>query len=158
MNEDRTEKINPEWARAIKSTVNACPYFKLQQMELKDVSWGKSRVEIKLGDRHLQPFGIVHGGVLSTLLDAAGFWAVYSKAEENIGMTTIELKINYLAPVVSGKLIGTGNCIKLGRTIGFGDTRIENESGKLIAHGTTTVMVQQGGSLNDNINNISKFL
>ena len=127
-------------------------------MELKDVSWGKSRVEIKLGDRHLQPFGIVHGGVLSTLLDAAGFWAAYSKAEKNIGMTTIELKINYLAPVVSGKLIGSGNCIKLGRTIGFGDARIENETGKLIAHGTTTVMVQQNLSFNTDTDNIPKFL
>ncbi|MFO7839657.1 MAG: hypothetical protein R6X08_09190 [Desulfosalsimonadaceae bacterium] len=45
-----------------------------------------------------------------------------------------------------------------GRNIGFGDARIENEAGKLIAHGTTTVMVQQGVSLNNNIDNIFKYL
>jgi uncharacterized protein (TIGR00369 family) len=158
MTEGKMQKINPEWVQAVKSTINVCPYFKLQQMELKDLSWGESRIEIQLGDRHLQPFGIVHGGVLSTLLDAAGFWAVYSKAEENVGMTTVELKINYLAPIISGVLFGMGRCIKLGRSIGLGDARIENEKGRLIAHGTTTVMVQPDLSLNDERRDITKFL
>jgi len=30
----------------------------------------------------MQPFGVVHGGVFSSLIDAAGFWAVYSQANE----------------------------------------------------------------------------
>ncbi len=152
------QKINPEWTNAVKTIVNSCPYFKLQQMELKDISWGAARVEIQVGDRHMQPFGIVHGGVFSTLLDAAGFWAVYSKAEETVGMTTVELKINYLAPVVSGSLIGTGQCIKLGRSIGLGDARIENEAGKLLAHGTTTVMVQPDMSIKGPAHDLPKFL
>jgi acyl-coenzyme A thioesterase PaaI-like protein len=51
-----------------------------------------------------------------------------------------------------------GRCIKLGRSIGLGDARIENEKGRLIAHGTTTVMVQPDLSLNDERRDITKFL
>jgi len=101
---------------------------------------------------------MVHGGVFSSLIDAAGFWAVYSQANEGVGMTTVELKLNYLAPAVSGRLIGLGRCIKLGRNLGLGEARIENEDGRLLAHGTTTVMVQTGMSLSDKVRDIPKFL
>ncbi len=150
--------INPEWIHEIREAVDPCPYFELQQMSLKDITWGASRVEIELGKRHLQPFGVVHGGVLATLIDATGFWAVYSQADADVGMTTVELKLNYLAPVVSGKLIGFGRCIKLGRSLGLGEARIENEDRRLLAHGTTTVMVQAGMAIPGKIQDIPKFL
>jgi len=155
---DKRKIINPEWVREIQEAVNPCPYFELQQMAIIDLSWGTSRVEIELEKRHLQPFGVVHGGVFSSLIDAAGFWAVYSQANEGVGMTTVELKLNYLEPAVSGRLIGLGCCIKLGRNLGLGEARIENEDGRLLAHGTTTVMVQTRMNLSDTIRDIPKFL
>ncbi len=155
---DKRKKINSEWVREIQKAVNPCPYFELQQMAIIDLSWGTSRVEIELEKRHLQPFGVVHGGVFASLIDATGFWAVYSQADEGVGMTTVELKLNYLAPAVSGRLIGLGRCIKLGRSLGLGEARIENEDGRLLAHGTTTVMVQTEMNLSDTVRDIPKFL
>jgi len=157
-NTDKRKHINPEWVREIRKTVNPCPYFELQQMVLTDLDWGASRLEIKLENRHLQPFGVVHGGVFASLIDAAGFWAVFSQADADVGMTTVELKINYLAPAVSGRLVGLGRCIKLGRSLGLGEARIENENGRLLAHGTTTVMVLTGMKLRDQDSDIPKFL
>jgi uncharacterized protein (TIGR00369 family) len=157
-NEDKQKRINPEWVREIRKTVNPCPYFELQQMGLIDLAWGESRIEIKLENRHMQPFGVVHGGVFASLIDAAGFWAVFSQTDADVGMTTVELKLNYLAPAVSGKLIGTGHCIRLGRSLGLGEARIENEDGRLLAHGTTTVMVRKEMSIPGKIRDIPKFL
>ncbi|MCF8039083.1 MAG: PaaI family thioesterase [Desulfohalobiaceae bacterium] len=148
--------INPEWIRQIQSADN--PYFDLQQMAILDLGWGTARLEISLDRRHLQPFGVVHGGVCASLLDAAGFWAVFSKVDPEAGMTTIELKINYLSPVVGGRLIGLGSCIKLGRSLGLGEARIENEDGRLLAHGTTTVMIQPGMKLPEPIRQVPKYL
>ena len=136
------KKINPQWVNEIQSIVNPCPYFTLQTMAIKDITWGKSKLEIDLKKDHLQPFGVVHGGVFASLIDAAGFWAVFSQADSEVGMTTVELKLNYLAPATDGKLIGLGSCIKLGRSLGLGEARIENEKGKLLAHGTTTLIIQ----------------
>ncbi len=136
------KRINPEWVKALRSGVNPCPYFELQSMRITEVSWGRARVEIELARKHLQPYGIVHGGVISSLADAAGYWAVFSQAEPGLAMTTVELKVNFLAPTKDqGLLIGQGRCLKLGRTLGLGEATITNSAGKLLAHATTTLMV-----------------
>ena len=134
------KQLNPDWVKATLTTVNSCPYFLLQSMTITKLSFGQARLEIGLQRKHLQPFGLVHGGVFSTLIDAAGWWAAYSELDEGLGMTTVEMKLNYLAPATEGFLVGFGRTIKLGRNLGLAETRIENEDGRLLAHGTVTVM------------------
>lgn len=152
------KRINQKWVEVIKTIINPCPYFELQTMSLLEIEYGYSKMEIDLKRDHLQPFGIVHGGVFASIIDAAGFWAVFSEADPNVGMTTVELKINYLAPAVDGKLVATGNCIRMGKTLGLGEARVENESGKLLAHGTTTLMVQPNLNLGDATGIPEKFI
>ena len=134
------KQLNPVWVKTTLETVNSCPYFQLQSMAITKLSFGQAVLEINLQQKHLQPFGLVHGGVFSTLIDAAGWWAAYSELDEGLGMTTVEMKLNYLAPATNGLLIGFGRSIKLGKTLGLAETRIENEDGRLLAHGTVTVM------------------
>ena len=76
-------EVNPQWIEATKRTVNECPYFILQSMSLLELGGGRSRLEIEVQNKHLQPFGIVHGGVFSSLIDAAGFWATFRKSRKN---------------------------------------------------------------------------
>jgi uncharacterized protein (TIGR00369 family) len=61
--------------------------------------------------------------------------------DENAGVTTVDLKLNYLAPAVSGKLIATGHRIKQGKTLGYAAAEVRSETGELLAHGTSTLMV-----------------
>jgi len=133
--------LNPAWVEAVQAWGNACPYFQLQSMRLMKVSWGRARYEIELGPKHTQPFGLVHGGVLSTIADAAGFWGVFSQVEDGVAMTTVELKLNFVAPAkAEGKLIAEGRSIKLGRNLGLGEAHVTTGNGRLVAHATTTVM------------------
>jgi uncharacterized protein (TIGR00369 family) len=134
-------RINPEYAEMVKSATNSCPYFSLQSMKIVDFDIGASHLEIELEKKHLQPFGLVHGGVFSTIIDAAVFWSVYGEVDENAGMTTVDLNVNFLAPAVSGKLIARGRRIKLGKTIGLGAAEVTDEEGRMLAHGTSTVMI-----------------
>jgi len=152
------KKLNPEWVTMIQNQVNGCPYFALQSMEIKELSFGKARVEIDVQQKHLQPFGMVHGGVFSTLIDATGFWAAYTEVDPQAGMTTVELKLNYLAPAQDGHLIGFGRTIKMGRTLGLTDATIEDEKGRLLAHGTVTVMVLPDLKLEEHDALPAKFL
>jgi len=135
------KKLNPEWIKTIKDLVTSSPYFQLESMTVLDLGPGTSRVEIEVQKKHLQPFGMVHGGVYSGLIDAAGFWAAYTQGEEDQTLTTVEMKLNYLAPANSGRLIGLGRCLKLGKTLGLAEARIENEDGQFLAHGLVTMMV-----------------
>jgi uncharacterized protein (TIGR00369 family) len=135
------KKLNPAYVAAIAKTVNTCPYFTLLSMELKSFELGESHLEIETKEKHLQPYGMVHGGVCASLADAAIYWAVYSGMEETVGLTTVEIKLNYLAPVSAGRLIANGKCIKVGKSICLGEASIEDNKGNLVAHGTSTLMV-----------------
>jgi uncharacterized protein (TIGR00369 family) len=84
---------------------------------------------------------MVHGGVCASLVDASVFWAVYAGFAEAVGLTTVDLRLNYLAPVKAGKLIGKGRSIKTGKSICLGEATVEDDKGRLISHGTSTLMV-----------------
>lgn len=135
------KRINPDYIASVKKIVNSCPYFTLLSIDLMALGWGESRLEIVVQEKHLQPFGIVHGGVFASLLDAAAFWAAYSQVPGDEGMTTVEMKINYLAPASAGRMIAKGRGIRTGKTLCLADASIYNEEGTLLAHGTATMMI-----------------
>ena len=84
---------------------------------------------------------MVHGGVYASVVDAAAFWGVYPQLDEGVGITTVELKLNYLAPTSSGLLVAKGKSIKVGKSICLAEAFVEDKTGKLLAHGTETMMV-----------------
>ena len=142
------KKPNPEYIKRIHQIVNSCPYFELLSMKLQDVGIGYSVLEIDLAKKHLQPFGMVHGGVFASIIDAASFWSIYFRLEDqSAGLTTVDLKLNYLAPAASGKLIARGRQIKLGKTLGYADAEVTDETGKILAHGSSTVIILPGKAI-----------
>ncbi len=138
---DAPRKLNPQWVELTRSKINPCPYFELQSMDLQDLGWGTAKLEIVLQRKHLQPFGIVHGGVLASLIDAACFWSCFSQLPDGQGMTTAEIKLNYLAPVVNGTVAAHGKCIKLGKTMGLSEATVYDADQRILAHGTSTLVV-----------------
>jgi len=138
------EELNPKYREAVAKVVNRSPYFSLLSMEIKDLGWGTSLLEIQLAEKHLQPFGFVHGGAIASIVDAATFWAVFPQVENGLGLTTVEIKVNYLAPVQKGRLRAEGRCIKMGKTLALGEAFVRDDEERLIAHGTSTMMVLPG--------------
>ena len=135
------KRLNPAYVEAVRASVNPCPYFELLSMEIKSLAWGEATIEINAREKHLQPFGIVHGGVFASLIDATAFWAAYSQAPGEIGMTTVDLKLNYLAPLARGRMIGKGKCLRAGGTLYLSEASIRSDEGELLAHGTSTLML-----------------
>lgn len=139
--------LNPAYVERVNQLINDSPYFKLLSMTIADAGIGFSRLEIDLAQKHLQPFGFVHGGVFASIIDAAAFWALFYEIEDPAaGATTVDLKLNYLAPAASGKLIAKGRRIKLGKTLGYADAAVTDERGRLLAHGTSTLMILPGSN------------
>jgi len=136
-----TKKLNPDWIKFVLPFINGCPFFIKENMRIVDLKYGEAILELDVERKHLQAYGNVHGGVYGGLIDAAGWWAVYTQVEGMNNAFTAEMKLNYLAGANNGKFIAHGRCIKLGKTLGLGEATIKNENGKLLAHGTVTVMV-----------------
>jgi uncharacterized protein (TIGR00369 family) len=134
-------RLNPKYTEAISNIVNRSPYFSLLSMKIKELEWGTSVLEVGLEEKHLQPFGYVHGGAIASVMDAATFWAVFPQVKDGMGLTTVEIKVNFLAPVREGRLVVKGRCIKIGKTLALGDATIYDGNGNLLAHGTATMMI-----------------
>jgi uncharacterized protein (TIGR00369 family) len=134
-------RLNPKYTEAISDVVNRSPYFSLLSMTIKELEWGTSVLEVELEEKHLHPFGYVHGGAIASVMDASAYWAVFPQVKDSMGLTTVEIKVNFLAPVKEGKLVAKGRCIKIGKTLALGDATIYDGNGNLLGHGTATMMI-----------------
>jgi len=82
--------------------------------------------------------GVVHGGVIASIADEVAWWAILTALGTDRKMTTSELKVNYLRPIVGRKVIARGFVLKLGRTLAVTRIDIFDEKRKLAAHATVT--------------------
>ena len=123
-------KVNPEYAKAIMAIANRAPYLKLLGMKICELDYGYCRVETQINDSLNNPFASVHGGVFSSILDTATFWALYCCIGEEDGITTLDLQVNNLAAAASGKIIAEGRLIRMGRTIGLAEGTLKDENGR----------------------------
>lgn len=139
--------LNPKWVGFALAVINNSPFFRNQNMKVIDLKYGESFLEVEIKRKHLQSYGMVHGGVYAALVDGTGFFAVFSQVAGDNSAATVEMKINYLSSIRSGKLLAYGRCIKLTKSIGLAEATIKNEEGNLLAHGTVTVMVKPPLSL-----------
>jgi uncharacterized protein (TIGR00369 family) len=137
-------KFNEEYIRQLIDRVNRSPFPRHLPMRLVSIALDRAMVELMVAECHLQPFGVVHGGVLATLIDTATFWSAFMRLPEDAGLVNIDLKLNYLNPVSSGLLIAKARCIKAGRTLSYAEAGVEDADGKLLAHGTSTLMSLPG--------------
>jgi len=92
------------------------------------------------------------------MIDAACFWASYTEIEDLLALTTVEMKLNYLAPATSGPFTAKGQVVKTGKTLCLSEARIWDQHDRLLAHGTATMMVLDSLQLEDQAGLPPKFL
>lgn len=99
-------------------------------------------VTLEVEPIHLNPVGIVHGGVLCTMLDTAMAKAFFETLPEERRLgAALELKINFLRPTQTGKLTAYGKLINPTRRTAFVEGHIQNEAGKLVAKASATLIL-----------------
>ena len=135
---------NPAYVAAVQEMVHESPYPALIGMTIAALEFDRCRIELALRRDHLQPFGIVHGGVLATLIDTATFWAAFMRLPDDAGLVNVDLKLNYLKAVVDGNLRAEGECLRAGRQISYTVASVYNDANELVAHGTSTMMALPG--------------
>jgi uncharacterized protein (TIGR00369 family) len=120
------------------------PIATLLGFNLALVEPGRAVVEFEAGERHASPLGTLHGGVLADIADAAMGMAYASELEDGETFTTLELKINFMRPVWTGKLRAEGRLLSGGRTIGLVVCDVRDANDRVVAHATSTCMTLRG--------------
>lgn len=137
--------INQEHSIALKKFLNNTPYLKLLNIEILALSYGEAVLEVKLEEKHLNPFGSVHAGVFASVIDTAAYWSVYFNLEEGQGYTALDMNVSNLSTISDGILKVVGKAIKVGRSICLCEVTVFDINDKLIAKGSVKLMLLQGG-------------
>ena len=119
------------------------PFAVLMGMWITEVSEGRVVFAAEPAEFHYSPLGTMHGGVIATLLDSAMGCTVQSMLPAGTGYTTLELKVNYLRPILikTGVTRCEGKIIHIGGRTATAEGRLTDADGKLYAHGTTTCIL-----------------
>jgi len=101
---------------------------------------GRATYELDVDERHANPMGTLHGGILCDLADAAMGTAYAATLEDGETCTTVELKINFLRPVWRGRLRAEARVVKGGRTLGLTECDVFDVEQRLVARASSTCM------------------
>lgn len=145
------QALNPEHIKSVIRIINECPFFKHMSMKVMEIGAGYSLVAATILKNHMNPFGGLHGGVYASAIDTAAYWSAYCDLPEEKGLVTIDIKVDFISPVIGGDILVKGNCIKAGKSIHLTEARMFDGEGKLLAHGTSKLLVTQNKQSIDDI-------
>jgi uncharacterized protein (TIGR00369 family) len=77
---------------------------------------GRAEIRLPYRPEFQQSYGVVHGGIVATVADTAGFFAAASVSSENV-VTTVEFKINLLSGAREESLVSIGKVVRNGRNL-----------------------------------------
>lgn len=80
------------------------PFGQLVGLRVEEMQGGRSRCALPIEAHHLNPNGVVHGGVVCSMADTGMGAALYSTLSEGEAGATVEIKINYLSAQREGTL------------------------------------------------------
>ena len=132
--------------QAVLDRWNACGWYRLTGLEVLQADHTGSRFRMTVGDHHLQAYGTAHGGSVAGLLDAAMGLAIIARLDPGEGCATIEMKVNFTAPVMPGEVTATGQVSTLGRRVVVARADAINPDGRIAATalGTFSRFADQG--------------
>jgi len=117
------------------------PFLDFMEMKLNELKGGYAQFSIPIRPEFLQGAGTMQGGLMVALADEAIAHAMMTQLKPNEGLTTIELKSNFLAGVSSGNLLATATVFKKGNSLVIGDCLITDEYGKNICRVSATFLL-----------------
>ncbi|NPV26468.1 MAG: PaaI family thioesterase [Firmicutes bacterium] len=128
--------ISPElFANIVQNNAESVLY-QLLGLNLREVGLGVARLDLKVQQQHINFWQIIHGGVISVLVDAAMGAAVRSFGIQGV---TIDLITHYLAPARPGdQVMAEGRVVFKGGKVLIAEADVWQNEEKLIAKARAT--------------------
>ena len=129
------------------------PFFRLIVLNVADLRPGWSRTEISYRPDLTQPFGVMHGGVIASLIDTGIAHALLLTdnfqrlREANGALVSVDLRVKFFRPVSEGRLVCESTVPRLGRQVIHAESIVTNEAGKEVARGDAIYLAVPGAQL-----------
>lgn len=122
---------------------NAIPLLRTLGIELTEIGERHALMEVVVEERHGNYFGGAHGGLIATLVDTVCFFPRPLLPSGRL-VTTTNLNVTFVRPAQPGdRLIARSELLHLGRRMASLTVRVTDGEGRLVAHGTASLMVLQ---------------
>jgi|SRR5213593_917647 len=112
-----SEPRNPHFEQVVRNSFAAQQLMKTIGARLARVDAGEIEIRVPFRPDLTQQHGLLHAGVVTSVLDSACGYAALSLMPAGVGVLTVEFKTNLLAPARGEELIARGRVVRAGRTI-----------------------------------------
>ncbi len=109
--------LTAEEEKRIREAFERVPFVHLLKVELGEVKRGAATLYLEVRDELRQNNGVVHGGVIASLVDTAAAFAIITSLEKDQTTTTVDLTIHYLRPLLRGRVTAQAHVVRAGRRI-----------------------------------------
>lgn len=109
--------LTPDEEKRIREAFERVPFAHLLKVELGEMKRGAAAIHLEVRDELRQNNGVVHGGVIASLVDTAAAFAILTFLEPDQTTTTVDLTIHYLRPLLKGRITAEARVLRAGRRI-----------------------------------------
>lgn len=126
--------------------VQSFPFFNLIGLEILDMEPGWSKTQVSYRNDLCQPAGIMHGGIIATLIDTGIAHALIltdafqEVAAEGGGIVSVDLRVKFFRPVSEGTIVCESKIPRMGRQLFHAESIVINTEGKEVARGDSIYM------------------
>ena len=122
------------------TAVQNSDFYQLLGMEIVDIKPGYSKLRLRFRKTLTHAGGVGHGGVMASIADSCIACALFGMIEDpkDLGISTIEMKLNYFRPFKEGEMIAEGRIIQKGSSIAVGEMDVHDGNGLVYGKGIST--------------------
>jgi len=127
----------------LRRRIAASPFHAGFGISVEHATAGDVRLRWDAGPEHRNLQGLVHGGILATLVDIAMGLAIRTVVGPTRRHVTIDLGVHYLRPARPGRLEAAGTVVRVGTQVGFAEGSVTDATGRLLVRASGTYSVTQ---------------
>jgi uncharacterized protein (TIGR00369 family) len=135
--------MSDEWFERMHELYDTSPVHKLFGMQLESLAPGEATVVFTPRPELINAAGVVHGGILATIVDSAILQAVRTLIGPDDRPTTLELKLNYVAPGAGASFRCVGKVVRVGGTVGVANATLVDDAGEPVVAALGTIFVKR---------------
>lgn len=135
-----TPELTDEQRRRVEAAREGVPFLKLLGIEVESVGAGTATLAVPVRHELMRNDGIVHGGVMASLIDSAFAFAIIPILADGERTVTVDLTIHYLRPLSSGVVKASARIVRAGRRVITVSADLFDENDKLAATALSTYL------------------
>ena len=135
-----TPELTDEQRRRVEAAREGVPFLKLLGIEVESVGAGTATLAVPVRHELMRNDGIVHGGVMASLIDSAFAFAIIPILADGERTVTVDLTIHYLRPLSSGVAKASARIVRAGRRVITVSADLFDENDKLAATALSTYL------------------